>query len=1153
MAQKKQKYVKLDPIEHILKRSDMYAGSTKPKKSEQYVAVKNQETNNYYIYKENITYAPAIERIFIEIISNAADNVIRGKTSKEKCTTIKININQESGETTVWNDGLYIPVEVHDEENIYNHTLIFSNLHAGENFEDDDVRYTSGKNGLGAKITNVFSKVFTVRGNDPQNKKLFIQEWKNNMKETLGPKITASKLVKGFTEITWVPDFERFGIDGYTDDIIKLYTKLVIDIAMLTKVNVYLNGEKIPVTTLSSYANIYENANTEEHLFIKTADSEVFLTPSTNDFQAISFVNGIYTCNGGAHVDAWVEALLRPIVEKFNGKKNKPTINIRDVKQFFRIFVSANVDKPIFDSQSKHKLESPEVVPEIKKTHITAISKWSSFSNIENIIRTKEMAVLKKTEKKKKNIKIDGYDAANFAGTKDSEDCILILCEGLSAKTYAVAGIQKGTVCGKTGRDYIGIMSLTGKILNTRNAAISTIAKNAVITNLVNAIGLKHDVDYTEDKNFKTLNYGKVLFLTDADDDGIHISSLLMNFFHSMFPSLLERQDPFLLSMATPIIRVFGNKNTPDILFYDENRFKQYLATQTKKINAKYYKGLGTTRPEDVADTFGLKMIEYVNDEDTLENMNKAFHKKYADLRKEWLAEYNPENVTFSLDDEGELCDMNISDYINTQLIKFSHSDCKRSIPSMIDGLKESQRKILYAVKKRKLKYTGSSLKVAQLGGYTAEHSNYHHGEQNLYDTIVKMANEFVGSNNIPLLYRDGMMGSRLANGDDAASARYIYTKMDMLTEYIFREEDECLLTQVNDDGDLVQPYFYVPIIPMILVNGTIGIGSGWSSNIPLHNPLEIVDCIKMWLENDCSIYTEEIVEDENGEQTSNFTCILPEIQPWYRGFKGIIEPNGKNRYITYGICEEGSRVNTKIVTEIPVNMSIDKFKEHCEDLITEKKIKDMANYSGPNTPNFVITEIKNGMECDVDTLKLHSYLYTSNMVLFDEKEQIKKYETVHEIIEDFCKVRYEFYIKRKEHLVNVLEIELKYLSNKERFISEVISEELVIMRRKEEDIIKDLKNRKYDEDPKKNEDGGYNYLLRMQVRTFTAEKVKELQDEIVLNKEKLEKLKNTTEKEMWISDLDEFVEVYNKWVAIMEELESGKKVAKKRGASKKK
>jgi DNA topoisomerase-2 len=601
-----------------------------------------------------------------------------------------------------------------------------------------------------------------------------------------------------------------------------------------------------------------------------------------------------------------------------------------------------------------------------------------------------------------------------------------------------------------------------------------------------------------------------------------------MNFFHTLFPTLLDRKEPFIVSMCTPIVRVFNPKG--DILFYDENKFKQFSQEQTKNFKSKYYKGLGTTKPEDVPDTFGAKMIEYENDENSTNSMNKIFHKKHSDTRKSWLENYDP-NPTYSLDDQGKIVNMDISSFLNNEVIKFSHNDCKRSIPCLFDGLKESQRKVLYAIKKRKLTYGKQSLKVAQLGGYVAEHTNYHHGEQNLYDTIIKLAQDYVGSNNIPLLYRDGMFGTRLVNGEDSASPRYIFTKMETITPLIFREEDDVLLDYVMDDGDLVEPKFYVPIIPMILVNGAIGIGTGWSSSIPSYNPLDIIDCIKIWLDNDGEVL---LKDPDDGTIVSMFT----ELTPWYRGFEGKIE-KVDNKYISYGIMEKNK--NKVEVDEIPIGMSIDKFKELCEDLIIDKSIKDMKNNSTYKKVKFYITESDNGIECDIKSLKLYSYIHTTNMVLFNEKEQIKKYN-IDEILNEFCIIRYSFYIKRKKYIINQIEEELRFLGNKERFIKEIIDKKINIMNIEENIIIKELEKRGYDKhsdnDSEDNTEtkNGYNYLLRLPVRTLTANQVKKIKNDILSLNIKLDNVKKTSEKQMWLNDLKEFENEYNIWLKKMNE-----------------
>ena len=1122
----KKRYQKKKPIDHCLSRPDMYVGSTRQRAIDEYVAIKDEDSN-YHIVRKSIKASPAILRIFIEALSNAIDNVERSRKTKTPCTKIKVNINESSGETSIWNDGDVVPVEIHEEEKCYNHSMIFGQLLTGSNYDDEEERMIAGRNGLGIKLSNIFSTCFQVKGCDPINKKIFEQTWTNNMRSPEEPIIKSTRLSRGYTQVTWTPDFSRFGLKGYTKDIIQLYTRHVLDAAMLSKVNVYLNDEIIPIKNLSHYSTLYR-APTEEKLLIKVKGVDVLVTPAQG-WQVISFVNGVYTRLGGQHVDAWAEAIFRPIVDKFNGKgkkgKNKgPKININDVRQFFRLFVVATVVRPEFDGQDKNKLESPAMVATVKRSHITAICKWSVMYQIEDIIRAKEMIILKKAERKKKNVKIDGLDPANNAGGKYSGDCTLFICEGLSAKTYVVAGIETG-VYGKTGRDWFGVLPVTGKVLNVRNATPTSIAANKVIVSLIQTLGLRHGLDYRLGKNFKTLRYGRVIVVADADVDGIHIEGLIMNVIHTLFPTLLERTIPYIVSMKTPIARVFRGRSK-DLLFYDERRFNKYLSKQNKKVNAKYYKGLGTTREEDVPDTFGLKLIEFTNDEKASLNMNKVFHKKYADARKKWLEEYSPDTYGFSLDDQDKLCNMSISNFLNGEMIKFSHADCARSIPNGIDGMKESQRKIMFAIRKRKLNFKGKSLKVAQLSGYTAEHSNYHHGEQNLQDTIVGMASGFPGTNNIPLLYPDGGFGTRLEGGKDAASARYIFTKKEALTDLIFRAEDDPLLTPVNDDGDLVQPEHYIPIIPMILVNGcSAGIGTGWSCTVPCFNPLDILSSLRIWIENEGNV----ILKDPD---TQEVCSLFPELVPWYRGFKGKISSCGDKRFKTEGIINRGSKRNTAEITELPIGMWTNKFKESCESLVMTKKLKAIKNYSTTRDVHFILSESPDGVRCNKENMKLHSYLYTSNMVLFNEKDQLKKYESTDQIIDHFCTVRLMYYDLRKKYQLKALEQQLRFLGNKERFIKAVIKKEILIMEQEEASIIEELEEMKYDKDP---QDGTYNYLLRLPIRTFTADKVRELKKDIASLEKELAVLKKTKITTIWLRELREFEKMYGKWLTVME------------------
>jgi DNA topoisomerase-2 len=1103
------KYQKKGEIDHVLTRPDMYVGSIQSKKSEEYIAIPTSD--GYKIQNKEMKVSPAFVRIFVEVLSNAVDNVQESKTAGVPCTKIKVNINKETGETSVFNDGLSIPIEKKDGD--YIHTTIFGQFRTSGNYDDDKERIVSGRNGYGVKLTNIFSTYFRIRGIDPETKSKISQEWTNNMKTVDSPVIQPSKL-SGCTEISFIPDFKKFGMKGYTDDILHLFYKYTIDVAMNTGVNVYLNGELLPYSNMIEYARLYiEDEDTKEILHLKDNNTEIVLTPC-NTYSVISFVNGVYTMKGGKHVDSWSEEIFRPLVKKFN-KKNKPQVNIKDIKQFFMLFVKSTVINPVFESQSKHLLEGPDVTASVPAKFINTIMKWSVASKIQDIIESKELVALKKTEVKTRGyIPIDGYDRANnSSNSKLANQCILIIVEGKSAKQYAVWGIDVG-VYGKIGRDWFGIMFVRGKILNVRNSSASVIADNKVISNLTNALGLRYNVDYTDDKNFNTLRYGKLMLITDADVDGIHISGLAINYIRKLFPSLMNREEPFIIEMCTPVAKI--KKTT----FYDERDYNEYHelhGDSFSKKDYKYYKGLGSSTSLEVKNTFGQKIIEYTSDSCMDDTLNKVFLSKASDDRKTWLSEYNPQAYK-ALNNKDKISKMNVTDFYDNYMIQFSLADCARSIPNLMDGLKESQRKILYACFKRNLK---SELKVGRLGGYVAENTNYHHGETSLESTITHMASCFVGGNNIPLLTRNGMFGSRLMGGKDAAAARYICTHLETVSRCLFPEDDDVLLKRVIDDGDVVEPVFYPCIIPLILANPCNGaIGTGWSSTIPAHNPLDLCSCVEAWINNDCNMF------DENGE-----TC-FPQISPWYRGFTGIIEPDTdkkKTRYVSKGTYTRNDK-GTVIVTELPIGMWTEDFQTSLEESMKNKMISCIKNYSTPTTVHYEITESVDGFTCNHDTLKLTTYLHYTNLVAFTEEGKLKKFNNIYEIIDAHCKVRFEYYIKRKSSLLLSCKSQLNILNNKKRFIQDIINDTLKIFREEDDVVQQRIEEHKFDK-----ENDSYDYLLSIQTRSYTKKKIDELEKEINKYLDKIKKLENTSEKQLWLNDIALFRKQYEKFLIDIE------------------
>jgi DNA topoisomerase-2 len=1140
-------YVSMDQRTHILHRPDMYIGSIKNTEVEFYGAyvdnVYNEEKDKniedekspkklvkddsykpnmdtLYIYKKTGLINFGLHRIFIEVLSNAIDNVWRSLNTETKSTKIKVDIN-EDGRITVWNDGMSIPVEINKESGIYNPELIFGKLLTSSNYDDNEERMTSGRNGLGSKATCVFSKEFNVKLFDPITGHQYIQTWKDNMSQKTEPKITSPKQKNGYTQISFLPDYEKFGVNSLSDDMKSLFFKNIVDTAMITGISVYYNDQKVPVKTMKDYASLYYKDETDM-IFIESPDSKVVLASNKKPegFSQISFVNGIETFHGGVHVDSWSNSLLKPILDKLNStiKKGNNLLTFRDIRPYFKLFLNCNLVNPSFTSQEKSYLGSPNVLnpsEHIQQKHINTILKWDVIQNIKEMVKGKELNELKKTEKKKGFKKIVGLDQANLAGSKYSDQCSLILCEGDSAKTFAVKGIQTG-IGSKKGRDYFGIYPLRGKCLNVRNSNVSTIANNQEICDVIQTLNLKYGVDYKDDKNYETLCYGRVIILTDSDVDGYHICGLLLNFFHKLFPTLLERNPSFITCMRTPIVRIYYPKS--DVSFYTLEDFKKYQTQNpNKKGEVKYFKGLGTNNNKEIETCFGKKMIEFVKDEKTDLTMDKVFNSKYSDQRKKWLEEYNPLESD-EIVGKGVVQELGISEFLDKEMIKFSIDDCKRSIPSIMDGFKESHRKIIYATFLKNLKNSGKTMKVAQLAGFVAEKTNYHHGEQCLFDTITKLAHDFVGSNNIPYLYRDGQFGGRIAGGKDAANARYIFTKLDCLTRLIFREEDEVLLDYIYDDGDKVEPHFFVPILPTILVNGCMaGIGTGWSSQVPCYNPLDLIQWIRTWLNN------EEQKEDD--------------IIPWYRGFNGTIEKISKNKYITKGIIERKTvrGVNKVIVKELPVYLWIDKFKDHLDTLLENKNIKSYKNYSSDVEINFEIDELKESeFECNEETLKLTTTISSNNMVMFSKEGQLKKYDDISTIMEEFCEVRSEFYKKRKEYILQDFKNKLLILTNKMKFLKEVMDGDLIIQDIDEDDLCKEMKKRGYyymndTKDEEESKLSGYSYLINMNIRSFTKQKLESLQKEIDSIKEKVKDIENTTEKKMWLDDLKELEVEYKK------------------------
>ena len=662
---------------------------------------------------------------------------------------------------------------------------------------------------------------------------------------------------------------------------------------------------------------------------------------------------------------------------------------------------------------------------------------------------------------------------------------------------------------------------MKGKLFNVRGEKDLKISENKEICDIKQILGLELGMEYTKDLVYKKLRYGKILFMTDQDLDGSHIKGLGINLFHYQWPSLIKI-DKFIGFVNTPILK--ARKNNKELNFYNEGEYEKWkLEENNQGWKIKYYKGLGTSTAKEFKEYFqNKKEVMFQDDPNKKDDIiDMIFNKKRSNDRKDWLQTYNRKNYL-----DTNQSTVSYKEFIDKELIHFSKYDCDRSIPGLMDGLKISLRKIAFSAFKRNLT---DEIKVAQFSGYVSEVSGYHHGEASLNGAIIGMAQTFVGSNNINIFEPRGQFGTRVQGGKDAASERYIFTCLNPIARYIYIKEDENILEYLEDDGTKVEPIYYAPIIPMILVNGTKGIGTGFSTDIMPHDPLDLIEYLKEKLEGKES----EII-----------------IKPYFEGFTGeIIKVNDKKYLIKGKYKVEKNQVH---ITELPVGLWTEDYINYLASLIdkknqTEKVVIDFNDISNDTMVdikvifqagklekliNEKVEENINGLE---KFLKLYNYQNLNNMHLFDYNDKLKKYENVKEIIDDYYIKRIELYNIRKEYQLKILKEELLILSNKARFIQENLEDLIDLRKKTNQENENKLLERKYD----KIEDS-YKYLLKLPMDSVSTENFDKMMKEKENKEYVIKKLEKLKDREIWMIELLELRDKYKEFRQTRDNIQKG-------------
>jgi DNA topoisomerase-2 len=1073
------------------------------------------------------------EAHYINISGRGLEDIPTRLPRKKCASTIDKNTSKSSGFLTIHDIGIDEFVGIQIDKN--------------ERFLINDFTVTHN-------CTNILSNSFAIDIKNPATSKQYSQTWTNNMFNCEKPSIKKYTGSKGLVKITFTPDRSRFigafNESGIINDMISVFHTRVVELAALVgkDVKVTWNGTIVTNNNFEKFIKLflrdgvngfaYEEcgprwqigAILSRHLY---SDEE-----ELPEDKHISFVNGINTKKGGKHVENVTRKVLNDFCDF--AKKKKVDIKPGQLKNSVVLFINSTIVNPSFDSQSKEFLTTPASEfgsrPEYSGKLIENLNKLGLLDEAKYLLEAKTLREAKKTDGKKRTV-IRGMaklEDALWAGTTKSKECTLILTEGDSAATSAISGLKE------VGREKWGVFPLRGKLLNVRDITVQKFNANEELTAIKKILGLEQGKNY---KDVSELRYGRVMVMADQDHDGSHIKGLLMNLFHTEWPGLMK--NGFLCTLLTPILKASKGKST--ISFYSIPEFNAWKENnQLGGWKIKYYKGLGTSTPTEAREWFkDLHEIKYEWDDQTDASINLAFNKKQADDRKKWLSCYNPKKML--IPDEGKA---KYTDFVNNELIHFSNADNIRSLPHLIDGLKPSQRKILYSCFKRNLK---DEIRVAQLAGYVSEHAAYHHGEASLNSTIIGMAQTFVGSNNINLLRPVGQFGSRLLGGKDSASPRYIHTYMEEIVSKIFRKEDACLLKHIDDDGELVEPEYYLPVVPLIAINGSVGIGTGYSTDIPPHKPDDIVTLLRHRLLGNID------------------TLAGRPLDPWWWGFKGKVVRTDENTWITKGVYEFNDDKKTVTITELPVGTWTKDYKAFLDELCDtdDKKVKDAkkdakkVDSGSKNSKTSRVSKddvepigikgfddlyndidvkfilyftedgydtIKEDAEKFEKKFKLNSSWKTTNMTCFDTEFNIVKYKTVGDILEKFIEKRLPMYEARRLSILETLKKQIEELDAKRRFIQAILDDKLVLQKKTDEEIVENLK--KCNIPPLTNPAApdnydSYEYCVKMRIDRVKQSAIVELDKQIADKQTEIGRLESETANSLWLSDLDDFDETW--------------------------
>lgn len=1069
-------YRVLSQEEHVLTRPDMYLGSL-----EKEPITKLVSSSSNTLEEVSTVCSKGFLKIVDEVVSNAQDY----QATDLSVTSISLEVDRETGWIKVFNNGnSTVSTKPFGDSGKSIAQTVYGVLLSGSNFDDQQTRTWLGKNGVGVKLTNIYSSAFIVCLGDPETKEMHTIKWKNNMKICETPKVRAYSKQKAHTEVSFLPDYNRFGMTLPLEENLCLILKSRMqDLAITTdkKVKVLFNKEIIQYSDTKSYAQMLGGTLLSNDTFHSDSDAtlEVCVCVDSPKPHIASFVNG-GRC-GGTVVTMVLNKLSEVFAKKFPNANKLQQI----LKEHVTLVIKATVNNPVFTSQTKEVLATTISKLGFDYSVSASLSKKLLSSNLTSII---EKTMEKKDDKgvnkaiRNKTGSIADYEKATKLGGK--EPCTLWITEGKSAKALVVAGFSV------IGREKNGVYPLRGKPLNVHDKPLKDALANKEWLDLIHILNLEPTKEY--DKNMiSKLPYKHLAIVTDQDDDGSHICGLILTFFKKFMRSLIDNHPGFLIRFVTPIVKVKETPKAPVIDFFSLQAFKKW-ADGKHLHDVSYYKGLGTSSAQEAKEYFKSSKKHTVNivfkDECCHTILSESYGDAFSNKRKDMI-----QNIKFDSFVNYENSQVSVHDFCSNELVHFSYANIVRTIPGF-DGLKPGQRKTLYTVFNDK---TIKKYKVAELAAQVTGFAAYHHGEASLQETIACMTQQYCGANQIRYLEALSQSGTRHDDRKVHAQPRYMNTKLSEITRLIFVESEDSVLEQLEEDGKFVEPRCYAGTIPMILINGTKGIGTGYSTEIPTYSIREVLEqCIS--------------VCDNN----NNITELIPSTN----GFNGKIEFNDTSvtyfgKVEQYEDWKQGSRKgNTLRITELPPQKWTNDIKECLEK---NEGVFEVVNYTQDDDIDLRIylhegTDIEKKIKevAKVVTKKVS----LSNMNIFNPRGILKNYTSTREVIKDHSDFKLEICKKRLDNLISSKTKNMELAYAKHLYISLVLNGKILIMNVKRDHLKQQIKDNGLE--------AHTNELVKMLLVSLTLEESQRLLDVYNSLKDEIDRLKQKTPNDLWMEDL---------------------------------